>query len=473
MDVSVHSSIPAEQATAGSAANAEKSQGRVIGLLAVGFLLMQMFPGEVVETVVSMMILGVVVWVMPRIRGATLAISTVLLLLAVGLMVYHGASNQEWLQAARVNLTLVALFLFVPLLGIPVRTGGYVEALKIVLARGMNEPRIFYAGSTLLTHALGVVLNIGAITIVYQLTKASKISSSRLIANALNRGFVTSIYWSPYFSAMALILSQLPITWSSIVLYSLGLVVISTVVSIGLDYGTIQANRPNHGAESKDETEDGQLAKAKRKVMELIVLLVLMMGLVLVAERVTSYSMVLIICLVSLGFPLLWCVASGQGALYAEQVRQHLDVGIPQMKKEIVLFLIAGFFSGAFMQAELSGYLIAAMNAAFGSFTMGMAFSLSLLIVFTAVVGLHPIVVVTILATSIDPELIGLSPQYFAVLLLASWGISNTVSPATAVNNQLAHLLKEKVLDVSIRWNLKYALIMLLLIPIYLWVLNI
>ncbi|WP_134702776.1 hypothetical protein [Ammoniphilus sp. YIM 78166] len=473
--MSVQSSVPVEKATPASTANAEKWQGRIISLLAISYLLLQIYPGQEMEAVVSVIILGVIVWVMPRIRGSTLTISTVLLLLAVGLMVYYEASVQEWLQAARVNLTLIALFLFVPLLGIPVRTGGYVEALKIVLARSMNEPRFFYIGSKLLTHMLGVVLNIGAVSIVYQLTKASNITSSRLIANALNRGFVTSIYWSPYFSAMALILSQLHITWSSIVLYSLGLVFISTVVSIGLDHSVIRSNEQEqkHREGIRETTDPIHLQKAKRKVIELFILLTLIMGLVLFVERMTSYSMVLIICLVSLIFPLLWCGFSGKAAPLIEQLQQHLDVGIPRMKKEIVLFLIAGFFSGAIVQAELSGYLIEAMNAVFGSFTMGIAFFFSLLIVLTAVVGLHPIVVVTILATSIDPRLIGLSPEYFAVLLLASWGISNTVSPATAVNNLLSHLLKENVLDVSIRWNLKYALIMLMFIPFYLWALNI
>ncbi|MEW9672427.1 hypothetical protein [Ammoniphilus sp. 3BR4] len=470
--MSVQSYVPVEKASP-SASRTEKGQGMIISLLALGYLMLQIFPVPEVEAAVSFIILGVIVWVMPRIRGSTLMISGVMLIVAVGLMFYYEASVQEWLQSMRVNLTLVALILFVPLLGIPVRAGGYVEALKWVLSRRMNEPSFFYVGSKLLTHILGVVLNIGAVSIVHQLTQASNIYSSRLVANALNRGFVSSIFWSPYFSAMALILSQLHIAWSSIVLYSLGLALMSMVVGFSLDLPLIRSKDQRRGEEPVEGMGDIPFLRTKRKVIELFLLLFLVMGLVLLMEMMISYSMVLIICLVSLIFPLLWCSLSGKGAFWAEEFQQHVYVGIPRMKKEIVLFLIAGFFSGAFVQAELSEHLIGLMNAVFGSFSLGAAIFISLLIVLSAVVGLHPIIMVTILATSIEPELIGFSPEYFAVLLLASWGISNTVSPATAVNNLLAHLLKVDVFELSIRWNLKYALIMLLLIPFYLWLIGI
>jgi DcuC family C4-dicarboxylate transporter len=460
-------------------AQKEKSQGILISLLAFSYILLQFFPIQLVKFLVSLLILAIILWVMPRIRGSTLVVSSTLLCIALGLMIYHGASFQEWLEAMRVNVTLVALFLFVPLLGIPVRTGGYVEALKLVLSRRMNNPYFFFFGSKFLTHVLGVVLNIGSVSIVYQLTQASNIKTPRLIASAINRGFVSTIFWSPYFSAMALVLSQLPIKWSSIVLYLIGLALISMFVSFCIERSLVRRNLPIEPRESmiivKEETiiegkinEKKDLTVAKRKVVELFILLVLMMGVVLLVEAFSSYPMVLIICLVSVIFPLLWCICSGEGAPYIEEFKKHVFVGIPMMKKEIVLFLVAGLFSGAIVYAELSGYLIDLIHSVFGSFTLGTAFFLSSLIIISGLIGLHPIVVVTILVTSVKPELIGFSPEYFAVLLLTSWGISNTISPATAVNNLLANLLKVDIFELSIRWNMMYVLIMLILIPLYL-----
>jgi len=444
----------------------ERVLGILIGCLALGFLVLQVLPVAELQWMVSFMILAVIIWVLPGIRGATLTISLFLLITAVSLMVYHHVPAQEWFSSLRINLTLVSIILVVPLLGIPVKTGGYVEALKIVLAKKMNEPHFFFLGAKLLTHGLGVVLNMGAVSIVSQLTQASNIKSPRLVATAINRGFVTTMFWSPYFAAMALILSQIPIQWSSIVLYSFGLSLISILLSLFLERPFIKTNiRLDKEARvySAEEVKD-----AKKKVAELVFYLVFITAMVLLLEFLTSSSIVFMICLVSISFPLLWCLLKGKGNVYWREWKDHVFIGIPRVKKEIVLFLIAGFFSGAFVHTDLSGPLVGFIQQVFGSFQLGASLFLAGIVFLTALVGIHPIVPITIFVTSIDPAQIGFSQEYFALLLLGSWGVSNTIAPATAVNNLLANLLNVNLIDVSIRWNLKFVLLMLLIIPLYL-----
>ncbi|MBG9657906.1 hypothetical protein [Cytobacillus firmus] len=464
--------VSAQQESQRSIKSGEKVQGILIGLLAIGFILLQVFPGDAVNLFVSMISLAVMIWVLPGVRGSTLFISVFLLISAVFLMIYHHVPAEEWLKSIRINITLVAIFLVVPLLGIPVKTGGYVEALKIVLYKKMNEPYFFYFGTSFLTHILGVVLNIGSVSIVNQLTAASNIKSPRLVANAINRGFVTTIFWSPYFSAMALVLSQLPIKWTSIVMYSIGLAIIGMLVSLLLDRKQINASKPVE-AKTVTEWDEAQYTNARKKVTELFTYLIVITAAVLLLEFLTGYSIVLMICFVSLLFPLFWCVFSKKGTHYMHEFKNHMYIGIPRMKKEIVLFLIAGFFSGAFIHADLSNRLVSFIQTVFGSFHLGTSFFLASIVFMTALIGIHPIVVVTIYVTSLTPELIGLSPEYFAILLLASWGITNTVAPATAVNNLLANLLKVDLIELSIRWNIKYVIIMLIIIPFYLEILGI
>lgn len=316
-----------------------------------------------------------------------------------------------------------------------------------------------------------MVLNIGSILIVNQLAFASNIKSPRLIGSALNRGFTNTIFWSPYFSAMALILSQLPIKWSSIVFYSIGLVLISFIVSILIDKKYIKEANSLSNSEKRVLTttqEEQDFKQAKKKIKELFTYLFIITACVLLLEFVTSSSIVLMTCFVSLIFPMVWCLFSRKFTLYIEEFKQHVFVWIPRMKKEIVLFLIAGFFSGAFKHGNLGSNLVTFIQNTFGSFHLGAAFFLSLTVFLGALISIHPIVPATVYATSIPPELIGLSSEYFAVLILASWGVSNTISPSTAVNSMLANILKVNLFDISIRWNLKYVIIMLFIIPIYL-----
>ncbi|RFU70896.1 hypothetical protein D0469_02780 [Peribacillus saganii] len=448
-----------------SIAKMEGTQGIIISLLAVGYLCLEIVQVEAVKMLVSLVIIGVILWILPRIRGSLMIISIILLAAGIILMLVYGATLGEWLKAARINLTLVAIFLFTPLLGIPVRTGGYVEALKVVLAKKMNSPSFLFVGSNFISHILGVVLNIGAISIVHELSKASDIRNNRLVAASINRGFVSTIFWSPYFSAMALILSSLPVKWGDLLLYSLGLSLIAILVSYLFEkpYRIETPRRKN-----EVHVGEAELKYAKRKVVELFALLIFMVSGVLLAEKWTSSSMTFIICVLSVVFPFIWCLLNRKINEYRQEFKNHVFTGIPRMKKEIVLFLIAGFFSGAFIKSGWSAYVVEGLNGAFSNFNIGIAYVIAFSIVFSAVLGLHPIVVVTIVATSIDPFKLGFSHEFFAILLLTSWGISNTVSPATAVNNLLAGLMNVELFEVSVRWNFKYSIVMLLIIPFYL-----
>lgn len=444
--------------------NVEARQGLIISFIAVGYVLLEIFPASFIKLLVSFVIIGVIFWVLPRTHGSLMVISFTLLILGIIFMVIYGASLDEWMNAARINLTLVAIFLFTPLLGIPVRTGGYVESLKLVLSRRMNNPNYLFAGTSFLSHFLGIVLNIGAISIVHELTKASNIKNNKLVSVGINRGFISGIFWSPYFSAMALILGSLPVKWGDILFYSLGLSFIAILMSY-LFEKPYMVKVPTASGEAHNEEE---IRKAKKKVTELFFLLFLMVSGVLIAEKMTSSSMTFIICLLSILFPLSWCLLKGEGESYRKELKAHIFTGVPRMKNEIVLFLIAGFFSGAFIKTGWSIYLVEALNGAFSHVYLIIAYLIAFSIVATAIMGLHPIVVVTIMATSIDPLKLGFSYEFFAILLLSSWGISNTVSPATAVNNLLSGLLKEDLLKVSVHWNLKFAAFMLMIIPIYL-----
>lgn len=451
----------------------EKIQGILIGSLSICFILLQMVSEIYIGNFISFVILVTIIWCLPGMRGTTLYISIFLLITGLFLMLYHQAPIMEWVTSLRVNLTIVAIFIVVPLLGIPVRTGGYVEALKIVLAHKMDKPYFFYIGTNILTHLLSVVINIGSISIVSELTKASKIKQPKLIANSINRGYIMSVFWSPYFSSMALVLAFLPIKWSSIVLYSLGFVLITILVSIMLDWKEIKRSVPSKTEFTSSNTDENDVKKAKKKMIELLTYISLITGTVLFLEYITPASMVLMVSLVSLTFPLLWCLFSGKGNVYLKEFKRHIFEGLPRMKKEIILFLIAGFFSGAFVYADLGESLMSVIQNTFGTFHLGTAYFIAAIIFFAALIGVHPIVVITVFVTSITPELIGLSPEYFALLLLISFGISNTISPSTAVNNLLVNLLHVNLVDVSLRWNLKFAFIMIILIPIYLGLLGV
>ena len=188
---------------------------------------------------------------------------------------------------------------------------------------------------------------------------------------------------------------------------------------------------------------------------------------ILLLEQLIELPMVLITCMAAVVFPLLWCLAKGALPTFRQGLKNHLTVTLPALQKEITLFLAAGFFSGSISATgfgnvipSLLGHIPLPIALSFSIFTIVMIAS-------TSLIGLHPIVLVTILASSIDPAAVQISPIYFAVLLLGSWGLSNPISPASAVNNLLAGLFNKSVFELA-RPNYIFAAVMGLALLLFL-----
>lgn len=447
----------------------------LIGLLAAGFIIIELFNIDFLNQFISIVILLFIILSLPYLRGAMLYIVSFVMVLTVILFWNQTDVFSLVLSGATINLPLVALFIFAPLLGIPVRTGEYVEALKLILQKWINNVWLFYICTHLLAHMLSVVISIGSVTISYNLKDASIVESKRLLSNALNRAFAMSIYWSPYFAAMALMINNLDVEWAEVVLYGLGFFVISFIVGILTELKTIRTESARLREVATKVEFKGSLTweEAKKKVIELCILLVGTITIVLVIEGNSPFSMVLSISLTSMAFPILWCLLKGDLKKYIVEFKNHTFKTLPAMQKEITLFLLAGVLSAAFANSAISTQMLDWVNTHMSDSVMLLTIILTLFIVGTSALGLHPIIFMTILVTSVPPESIGVSHQYFAVLLLISWGFATTISPATVVNNLLATYLNTTLANVSYRWNLKFVLILSIILPFYLNILGI
>lgn len=440
-------------------------------LLVVNFILMQVTEQLYVHYFVGLYICLYIVTSLPFLKGMSAKITIGLMVMTTLLLIGNEHFYILLVEGATTNLSIVCILILTPLLGIPVRVGNYLKSLGYLLSKLKNNVHFTYVIFLGLTHIFSVILNIGSIVINLHLMNSSNIRSKKLIASVLNRGYTTTSIWSPYLAVMALVVNQLGIEWSKLALYTIGFAMISLVIAFLTELKEINAEKGRIKSEviqSTSPVEDVKRSVAFSKMIELVILLSLSMGLVLVVEKNTSLSMVLSISFVSVVFPLVWCLLRGRLPEYKKEVITHTTKTVPNMQSEFTMFLFAGIFSHVFVQSPLSGKFVHLLNTLFGSSSLLMSISLSLVIILTGIVGLHPAVMLTIFATALNPAQIGLTPIYFAALLLGSTGIANTISPSTAVNNLLANGLKVSLFTVSFRWNWRYALVSYVALLLYL-----
>ncbi|XEC95754.1 hypothetical protein AB6A23_04055 [Paenibacillus tarimensis] len=443
----------------------------VIFLLAALFVLKQLTQWELLTPVLGILVFLALALLLPHLRGMTLWLTLSFLAAGVLLMLWQRAEFRTWFEAAGINVTLVTLFVFAPLFGIPVRIPEYIEALKQFYETRVKSRAALFAGTQLLTQILGVFINVGSIPVVYHIVFVKpQPGMSGLLANALNRGLAGAIFWSPYFAAMAIVSSALSLSWSTLLPYLLGLTVLSILVSLAVDIRGL-CHREEASFQAEKEKADPAETSAKQGTPAfpygLGVYLASAIAVILILEQFVELSMVMITCMAAAAFPLVWCLAKGAMATYRQGLSNHIGVTLPALKKEITLFLAAGFFSGSIGTTGFGESVPALLESIPLPVSLSFSIFTVVLITVTSMAGLHPIVPVTILANGIDPSAVHITPVYFAVLLLGSWGISNTVSPASAVNNLLAGLFKKPVFELA-GPNYKFAAGMMLVLPLYL-----
>lgn len=409
---------------------------------------------------------------LPQLRGMTLWLTSAFVAGGVVLLIIQQASARVWFESAGINATLVTLFVFAPLFGIPVRIPAYVEALRKFYDTSLRSSTIMFLGTQLLTQIMGAFINVGSIPVVYHLAFVKpRPKMEGLLAHALSRGFAGAICWSPYFAAMAIVTTALKLNWSELLPYLIVLSLLTLVVSFLMDYSKLKRVGDEERNDKAEET--GELPEASTKAafpIGLAVYLICAVGVILLLEPLIAVPMVIITCMSAVIFPVIWCFAKGAMHTYRQGLTNHLTVTLPALKKEITLFLAAGFFSGAVGAVGFGAFVPKMLSVI--PLPIDVAFSLLALVLIagTSIIGLHPIVLVSVFANGVDPQSVGATPVYMAVLLLGSWAVSNTVSPASAVTNLLSGLFKRTVFELA-RPNYKFAAYMGAAVIVYLMVL--
>lgn len=131
-------------------------------------------------------------------KGSTRMIAAVLLFVGASLLIYAQAPLDVWEKALLENGYLLAMFIMVPLISLPVRYGGYNESLEALFERFGNSESRFYGLVSVMTAFLGVLVSIASVPLTCEVARSSRFAgNARVLATALSRGFITCLFWAP------------------------------------------------------------------------------------------------------------------------------------------------------------------------------------------------------------------------------------------------------------------------------------
>jgi hypothetical protein len=447
----------------------QKIQGIMIFAVALGYLALQMVQDDWMQRIVLACCVVMTLLLFPNVRGITLLISVCMLGIGHLLFWIYDLDWAVWQDAVLFNLNLITLFASVPLLQLPIQYGGYMHSLERVLILYAGKNKAFFTFISGITFVIGSIMNLGVIRLLYGFLKGVPYRRD-WVGRALLVGFISTIMWSPYFASVALVIKALHLNYSDFAPFAVSEALLLFLVGNLLVMAQMNKQSTEFATDSNEHRADEQgtvlspcTPEDRKKVKQLAVIMAAMLASLILLEKWTGMKVMVLVAYVSLIVTITWMLYLGKGERLKECAREYLYKLLPSIGNEVILFLSAGLFGVILLHTPFNALLVEQLQKIDGLWPIAKILLFVALPVILSLIGIHQIITVTILATSIDPALIGLHPVAFGILLMASWSISTIVSPVTPVNITLGILLRENSLTVGVGRNYGYALTVILL----------
>ncbi|WP_416150577.1 hypothetical protein ACM26V_06280 [Salipaludibacillus sp. HK11] len=392
----------------------------------------------------------------------------VLVLVVIGTIIF--AFENVPLEAAihgfGENISLLSLFILIPLIGTFMSTAGYLTTLKEkVKLREKSGGKHPYRLSYILVATIGPLLNFGSLAIVKKIADESFSSfQERKMTLHMMRAFAFCMLWSPYFVNVGLVLVLFEVSWFDIggfgFIFALIFMGISMVMLPSISFPEDPIVKNNIG-----ET-NSRLEKASLKPMVFFAAVLVVLSLVL--DYVLDVNMLIVVSMLAVVLPVIWALFSRLFTVFIFEVYEQVIGAFSRFKNELAIFISAGYFGLALSYTDLGDSLSTLLfNLSFGFVYLFTLFVVVITIAL-ALIGVHPIIIVIGVGSALSPEMFGVSSEYLALTLLLSWTLATQVSPFSGQVLMSSKLMKTSTMIIA-RENAVFVFVCFLILPIILF----
>lgn len=397
----------------------------------------------------------------PWARRMFLVVGLALVLLAFFLR------HDEWLEITQAALTssafIGAFFTALATLRNASGSSGAIETCGRFLAQ--QPPGRRYLALTLGGHLFGLLLSYGSLVLLGSLAESNarlepdeEIRRHRLrrMLLAIQRGFISTLSWSPMAFAVALSTKLVPgASWAASLLPCLGSAAILALIGWGLD----SLFKPRLSRPSTPIKATGNWLTLW-PLLALLLLLVVTIGSLHLSTEISIVGVVmLVVPLISLAWIFLQNVKEQPWRSLRQRSGAFLSVELPNYRGEIVILLMAGFIGTAGSRLLLP-YVAASGIDLTALPSWQVLIAIIWLIPFSGQLGMNPILIVSLFAPLLpDAAAMGVDPADIILAITAGWALSGASSPYTATTLLVGALGQVSARHVGLRWNAGYTLL--------------
>jgi hypothetical protein len=394
---------------------------------------------------------------------------------ALGLTLALAFSMADWrgpvLEGLRSAAFIAAFFSALSTLRNVAQTSPAVQAAGRFLSG--QRPGRRYAALTLGGQGFALLLNYGAIQLLGALALTNARSEPdaevrghriRRMLLAIQRGFVSTLPWSPLSFAMAISVSVVPGTsWAQAMVPGL----VSSALLAGVGWGLDTAFKPRLSVTPQPQEPDGSWALMVPLLVLLGILVISVIGLHAITDVRIVGLVVVIVPVISLVWMTIQHWEHAPARSVATRVGDYVLKELPGYREELTLLMMAGYIGT--VGSALLGPMMEQAGldlSVLPPWVILVAFVW--LIPLAGQVGMNPILAVTLIAPLIPGAAsLGVTPTAIVVALTAGWALSGASSPFTATTLLIGSFAGISALRVGWVWNGVYTLLCGIILSIW------
>jgi hypothetical protein len=365
-----------------------------------------------------------------------------LLLIAAGIVLaalHHSVAAALW-QGGRGTLMFILLFASVTLLQYPALHSPSMQVVRAIVTGLPPGWRYFWL--SLASHFLSAITNFAGFALLASFVEGSAAGNlRRRMALALSRGFVAASSWSPFFLAMAVVVSLMPdLRWLDVAVPGL-------ILSLCFILWGSLCDRFDARAGDDDGVRATRRIEGRGPAMLRLALLSgILVGGVAALDAILHISMSATIAIVVTVFSLGWFLllassrSPGVPAVGARAYRRNLVESVAGLRGLSVLFIGANIF-GQGVSAAIDGQMLVEAASRIGIAGVLWVPFLLAVIATASLFGLHAVILIVVIGHTLPPATIGLAPATLALIMLTSWGVGGVLSPLSNLTLYVANML--------------------------------
>jgi hypothetical protein len=440
----------------------------------------------------------IVLALMP-VRGYVLAVSTICLAAAGFIAVAYRVPFAEAAAAFNRSAGIIAFIAVVPAIAIPIRLGGYIDAMSAFVGRsrgsvpgrggssGHAGSGIFVTACTRLSNFLAlagiellmaIALNIGSIPTMQKLLDTSRLPK-RYLSLVYSAGYSSYMVLSPFDGLINALILAAGTTYAGY--FTRGLTMTAAIMAAGCvllltdrilarDETAMNESAPGTRTLESEAAAENAPARPGRKILELAAHIVAMIAASAIALRLAKPdNPAVVTALVILAWSFLWTKLLGIPLSRVLKSGGDYAAALAGFRAFLPFLVSAGLLGAMFAYTPIKPMLAGLLASMAG---LPRYFTLQLIILVTALLslaGVHMMITVAAIASALDPAALGLSAPGFALFLLTCWYVSMNVSPFVPFSAVVGEAIGEKPVTVALRYNVRMSVLMLVVAPLLIW----